>query len=268
MKNYKLAALIAFSIPLLLICSCKPRTPAALASTVPDTTGYYAARELDGLGYFILGQSTFKETVKKIKAEMRANAVEYRYDPFWEPDGIAYPELKVFKKDTTVFYRDDYLFNDVLACPNNDKIELNKYIVGGLELSHIYLEFYNDTLISINTPDYGSHLGAAFDKKYGESILKVNKKSIEKYGKDEYQVTYLFRIWHNEKVIVTVLENTKYLLVKGNTTTGGRSDYYSNLVIALKNDNRSEEYKKCEDEYKSLYESRRNAIADKKLNEL
>lgn len=260
-----------FTIVLLIVISfvsCTTPTPKAGPTITPDTTGYYAARELKGLGYFILGQSTFKMTVNKIKKEMRENK-EYRYDPdpFWSED-LRYKDLKVFRKDTSVFYRDDYLLNDVLACPNNDKIELYKYFVGGLELSNIYLEFYNDTLIAIHSPDYGFNLLSAFHKKYGEGIQTINTISIERDGKDNYRVHEKERIWHNDKVKATYEEHSKWLLEKGEITMGGHS--YSNdyFTIELQIDNRREEYNKCEGEYKRLYESRREALADEKLKEL
>ena len=266
MKNFHLISLIAFSAIILLFATCKPKTPASLANTPPDTTGYYAARDLQGLGYFILGESTFKETVKKIKAEMREKA-EYRYDPYWEPSNVAYPALKVFKKDTTVFYRDDYLLNDVLACSKNDRIELSKYIIGGLELQ-LTLDFYDDTLIAIHSPDYGFNLLSAFHKKYGEGIQTLNKVSIERDGKDNYRVDEKERIWHNGKVKATYEEHSKWLLEKGEITMGGHSSSYDYFTIELQNDNRREKHKKCEYEYQNLYKIRRQALADEKLKEL
>ncbi len=253
MRNFQLAILIAFTITLFLVCSCKPRTPATLASTLPDTTGYYAARDLKGLGYFILGQSSFKETVNKIKTEIKKNPNEYWIDPL---------EISIW--DTMTYdpnYRTPY--GGHIYCPLNKNVFLHTYFIGGFELSRVFLNFYKDTLFAIEI-DEPSDLSSAFNKKYGEATHLSSERSMVKKGGHNYSVTTNVYVWQNESVIAT----RKSVVEKEIGDKDAVGKYSEWITINLLNDSIKKESKECESKYYKLYEARKKAIEERKLDEI
>ena len=120
MKTYTLIILAV--VVLFNSCNQSPKPQTTPVNNVPDTIGYYSARDLKGLGYFILGQSTFKDIESKVKAEMRK---EPKYMTFISEYDSYYPNFKAKKGDSTVFYQNpierSILDDDAPASPSQEK---------------------------------------------------------------------------------------------------------------------------------------------------
>ena len=262
-------------------CTQTPKHQVSTVSTEPDTTGYYSARDLKGLGYFILGQSTFKDTQAKIKAEMRK---EPKYNVIGDIDPF-YTELVIKQGDSTVFYQNpserSVLDDNAIACPYNKTIKMYKYFLAGLELSNVKLDFYKDTLIRISV-DNDDKLIEAFNFKYGKGLLKDEtiwntpfgekrerpSDALIKSEKATVKSIYQYHRWKNVKVNAVSLESIRYSYKADKSIDMDYTSVTRSFEINFNDDNLIKKAESLEIAYKDLYEKRRKALADKELNNL
>jgi hypothetical protein len=167
---------LAVIIPVIfLLYSCKNTQKTGILNN-PDTTGYYSARNLEGLVSFNIDESTYNKTINLIKDDIRKDK-NYRY--------IGY-------SSKTNYYEEE--FNEFLLRESKDTIsktiELYNYFVDDFEIQSLKLLFLYDTLVSItckNTEEFENLL----TQKYGKP------KSIEE--KQEYSLIFGNK-WENQKV--------------------------------------------------------------------
>ena len=122
MRNY----LTLIILTAIFFTSCKDVTQKSEKDTIilPDTTGFYAARNLKGLGVFIIGKSTYLNTLKNLKNEWRKNK-RYDYFNYGKGLGESFSGLLEIKNDTTKTFQDNSLFSiHCLACKDTKAIGL------------------------------------------------------------------------------------------------------------------------------------------------
>jgi hypothetical protein len=181
-----------------------------------DTLGYFAAKNMKGLGSFKIGESTRSEILNIIKEEIRKDSRRYKETnykelPLYSGYEPKYLDYKFDKKGNIAseFYREDFgsIFNEikydtissflkedilkreVFGCPNIRELEMFKYYIGDIEISSLNLKFYKDTLYQIACSQndkieegfkakYGS--GKTIDNtvKKGDKLLKIDKNTI------------------------------------------------------------------------------------------
>lgn len=194
-----------FIVPVLAIVigffSCNnPTSKNKENANLPDTTGYFAARNMKGLGTFKIGESTYSEILKTIKEEIRKDSRRYKESNYKDLPRYSGYESKYldFKFDkngniASQFYREDfgsiftevkydtinsYLKKDILereifGCPNIRETRMYNYYIGDIELSSLELKFYKDTLYQINCYQ-NDKVEEGFKAKYGGGRLINN----------------------------------------------------------------------------------------------
>ena len=231
-----------------------------------DTTGFYAARNLKGLASFQIGETTYKQAIKILKDDIRRDYNASRQEDYtgystrynsYSPDHpefvsnkLVYREsfssvIKETKFDTIQSYlKEDLLDREVFGCPNLREIRMFEYYIGNIEVRSLKLNFFNDTLFSINA-NQDDELEKGFIEKYGGLYTERNKIRTPSGIKSEYPISQTARqksqlleideeyIWENEKVIARSHSNIEYHY-EGKSTTHTDFDYYSSFTIETK----------------------------------
>lgn len=200
-----------------------------------DTTGYYNARLLIGLGDFHINQSTFKDIYNLLYNNAKRDK---RYIIALSPESY----IDVYTYDTLKsLIKTDYSSKKQFGCPNIKKIELYEYYLGNIEINELSLLFYNEILIEISC-NQNDDIEKGFMTKYGKDhfykndiwIVK-NKKTTKRPSDDLLRDSKLIEInekyyWHNENVLV---ESVTYLKYKYESQ---RQYYGSYFKISTKDD--------------------------------
>lgn len=162
------------TISLLIICfgffSCS--NPSSQKNTVvnnvPDIAGYFAARNMKGLGAFKIGETIYSQALNIIKNEIRkdskrfeetnnnempkykyyeAKHLDFKFDKNGNITSQFYREyfdliIKEVKYDTISRYlKEDLLEKDIFGCPNIKAIKIFQYYIGDIELMDFELKF-------------------------------------------------------------------------------------------------------------------------------
>lgn len=174
-------------------CSNPATKKNTVVNNVPDTAGYYAARNMRGIASFKIGETTYKKAMNIIKDEIRKDSRRYKETNYKEmPKYIGYeanyPDftydkngniastferedfgniIKEVKYDTVESYlKDDLLGKEIFGCKNLKALNVFQYYIGDIELMNFELKFFQDTLykISCNQQD---KIESGFKEKYG-----------------------------------------------------------------------------------------------------
>lgn len=255
---------------------------------LPDTVGYFAAKNMKGLGSFRLGESTYSQILNIIKEEIRKDSRRYKetnykelplytgYEPkyldykFDKKGNIAsefYREdfgsiFKEIKYDTiSSFLKEDILKREVFGCPNIRELEMFKYYIGDIEISSLNLKFYKDTLYQI-TCSQNDKIEEGFKAKYGNGKTIDNSvKKGDKLLKIDKKTT-----WENETVKA---ESQTYIEYKYDGDKYKGAGYYSCLFdMNSKNEKMLREINDCKnaaDESKTRFEEQKKR---KDINQL
>lgn len=182
-------------------------------NNLPDTVGYFAARNMKGIGSFVIGESTYQEILNILKEEIRKDSrrfeetnykelpryngyepkyLDYKFDNegnivsrFYREDfGSIFKEIKY---DTIADYlKEDFLNREIFGCPNIRELEMFKFFIGDIEISNLVLNFNKDTLFQIKCSQ-NEKIEEGFQIKYGngritdntlrkgEKLLKIDK---------------------------------------------------------------------------------------------
>jgi len=147
----------------------------AINNTANDTTGFYQAKDLQGLSVFIIGNSTYNQVLKHLKSEFKDDKRYYFYS-----------DIDETKYDTLVSYlEEDLLRRNIFGCPDLRTIEISKYYIGDIEVSYLKLDFFRDTLFNIRCWQ-NDEIEEGFKSKYGEGRLVNN--SVWKTPKGETNI--------------------------------------------------------------------------------
>jgi hypothetical protein len=183
-------------------CSNPSSQKNATVSNVPDTIGYFAARNMKGIAAFKIGETTCSQALKIIKDEIRKDSrkfkeTNYKEMPKYHGYEANYPDftfdkngnisgtfnreyfdliIKEVKYDTINSYlKEDLLDREIFGCPNIRAISIFQYYIGDIELMSFELKFYQDTLYKIicNQED---KIESGFKEKYGAGRSIVNNQ--------------------------------------------------------------------------------------------
>jgi len=199
----KTSIVIITSICLGLLSCTNPSAPKnKVENNVPDTVGFFAARNLKGIAAFKIGETTRSQALKIIKDEIRkdsrrfketdykempkyhgyeANYTDFTFDKNGNISGTFTREyfdliIKEVKYDTiSSFLKEDLLDREIFGCPKIRAIRIFQYYIGDIELMNFELKFYQDTLykISCNQED---KIESGIKEKYGEGRTIVNNQ--------------------------------------------------------------------------------------------
>ena len=247
--------LILLNLLGLLSCNIPSSQKNNLTDNFPDTTGYFAARNMKGLASFKIGESTYQEILSLIQEEIRKDSkrfketnykelsryngyqekyLDYKYDKkgniasqFYREDfGALYREIKY---DTiSDFLKEDILSSEVFGCPSIRELEMFEYYVGDIEINSLKLRFYRDTLYQIAClqndeieegfkAKYG--IGRSYDNSIerGDKILKINKKLIrENESIRAESMTYVEYKYNGDKYEGASYSNSYFTIILKN----------------------------------------------------
>jgi hypothetical protein len=195
------------TISLLIICfgffSCSNPSSQknTVANNIPDTAGYFAARNMKGLATFKIGESTYSDVLKIIQEEIRQDSkrfnktTNYKELPNYQGYDPKYPDFKFDKNGKIIgtFYREDFGYNykeviydtlksylerdlleeKIFGCPMERALTMHQYYIGDIEIMSLKLTFYNDTLFQISCFQ-NSSIESGFRAKYGDGKLIDN----------------------------------------------------------------------------------------------
>jgi len=266
-------------ICLLTICfgaiSCSNPTSQknTVANNVPDTAGYFAARNMKGIASFKIGETTRLQALKIIKDEIRkdskrfketnykempryqgyeANYPDFTFDKNGNISGTFYREyfdliIKEVKYDTLKSYlKEDFLEREVFGCPNIRAIKIFQYYIGDIELMNFELKFFHDTLFKI-TCNQEDKIETGFKEKYGDGKSTINNQWKTPFGITNEtpendairKKSQLLRIdekhiWENKLLKATSQKYVRYEYSNGSDIF---SDAYSNSYFIMESKN-------------------------------
>jgi hypothetical protein len=178
----------------ILIIACNSPKKQQVTGALIDTTGYYAARDLQGFFTFMIGD-TYKKTYQEI---LNVVKTDRRFD--YSPDLPLSHYFKVAKLDTlsTQTRYDPYTF----GCPDYKEIQLDKYYIGDIEFTYLQFCFFKDTLLTIYCWDDGK-ISEGFNAKYGNA--KVTIDSVKEKIHEQLQLVRIEKVktWENSDIIST-----------------------------------------------------------------
>lgn len=286
------------TIPILAIVigffSCNNPTSNSNENTntnLPDTTGYFAARNMKGIGTFKIGESTYSEILKTIKEGIRKDSRRYKESNYkdlprysgYEPKYLDYKFDKngniasqfyredfgsIFKEvkyDTIVGYlKKDLLDREIFGCPNIREIRMYDYYIGDIEINSLELKFYKDTLYQINCSQ-NDKVEEGFKTKYGNGKVINNtvwdtprgKTNIRPENDAVLKKSKLTKIdekiiWKNELLKAESQTYCEYKYDGDKYKGAGYSNSY--FTIISKNAKITNEIKDCEN---AAYESKK-----------
>lgn len=158
-----------------------------------DTTGYFAARDLDGFGEFKIFKST-NAIIKPLEKIMNLQLLKVK--EYEEPYNSQY--IVQLMADTTEKCLNDTSRLSLTYCSYCDQATIYKihgYSISNTLIDEIYLTFFNDTLIQIFC-DFDIYradiIKDAFEFKYGK---------YKEYKASNSLLKELTRTWQNDKII-------------------------------------------------------------------
>jgi hypothetical protein len=250
-------------------CSNPSSQKNTVANNVPDTAGYFAARNMKGIASFKIGGTTYPQALKILKDEIRKDSRRFQETNFKEmPKYHGYePKYLDFKFDkngnaVSSFYREDFGFiikevkydtlksylkedlldEEIFGCPRIKALNIFQYYIGDIELMKFELKFYQDTLykISCNQED---KIESGFKEKYGAGRSIINNEWKTPLGiKNEAPENDAIRkksqllkidekhIWENESIIAVSQTYVRYEYKSGSDSF---TDAYSNSYFAI-----------------------------------
>ena len=283
MKNLTVSLLtICFGF---LSCSNPSLQKNTAVNNVPDTAGYFVARNMKGIAAFKIGETTRSQALKIIKDEIRKDSrrfkeTNYKEMPKYQGYEANYPDftfdkngnisgtfnreyfdliIKEVKYDTLNSYlKEDLLEREIFGCPKIRAISIFQYYIGDIELMSFELKFYQDTLykISCNQED---KIESGFKEKYGDGKSIINNQWKTPLGikneapeneamKKKSQLLKIDEkhIWENE--FVKAVSQT-YILYEYRSGSDSFSDAASDsyFVMESKNKKLHEKITDCED---------------------
>ncbi len=216
---------ILFSSAILIATSCTKIVdfPELFNGANPDTSGYYAARNLEGLGSFLIGKSTYLQTLNDLKEAYR-NDERYHYFNYGNGFGEVFSGLKEIQFDSVNKNQYNSIFTlRYLACNDVRIIGCYNYYMDDIEISDLVLTFYNDILIRIDCRQ-NDKIDEIFSLSHGAGKVKketfwftpngkTNKKPDKELldnGKADILSNYSEVIWENSAVKTTSYSRIKY----------------------------------------------------------
>jgi hypothetical protein len=202
------------TVSLLIICfgsfSCSNPTSQknSVVNNVPDTAGYFAARNMKGIAAFKICETKYSQALKIIKDEIRKDSrrfkeTNYKEMPKYHGYEAKYSDftfdkngniassfnreyfdliIKEVKYDTLNNYlKEDLIKEEIFGCPNIKAIKIFQYYIGDIELMNFELKFYQDTLYKIccNQQD---KIESGFKEKYGDGRSIINNEWKTPFG--------------------------------------------------------------------------------------
>lgn len=197
---------LLFILSLLVFISCTNRTSNLNSKTkieisfkdeiykyvFVDTNGYYAARNLEGIGNFKLGKTTIKiiNDLEKELYNVAKNEAEKSWGEMEQPykNEMINASLKDFKKNRKIYSasdENDFIYDKTIMlqlfpnqtdsldnpskysyCPDVKIYKILYYTISNIELEDLYLTFYKDTLVELKC-DENEKIIEAMKYKYG-----------------------------------------------------------------------------------------------------
>lgn len=183
--------------------------------TEPDTAGYYAAREMQGIYEFKIN----KTTVKDLKGiENAISKLPHNYS------------CEIEKSKSPLFDKD--------YCDEIKEYDLSSLRIGDICFSEIHLVFFRDTL-SFITCEPNRAFREAFAQKYGSGKVTV-EKGIHKTGDINGKYLFVNVVWENEEIKADYYDTTVYKTMNGDWI----SKKYK-LTISLKDPIKEKIIKDC-----------------------
>ncbi|HVN59333.1 MAG TPA: hypothetical protein VMT63_13615 [Bacteroidales bacterium] len=281
-------------------CSCNnPNTQNKIAiNNLPDTAGYFAARNMKGLASFKLGMTTYKQALSIIKDEIRKDSKRSEETGFKEmPKYHGYDPKYMdftFDKDGNIassFYREDFGFiikeikfdttknnfkgglleDDNFGCPKTKAINVFQYYIGDIELMKFELKFYQDTLYHISCSQ-NDGIESGFKVKYGNGIYYEHNEYKTPFGitnkrpenaailkkTDVLKIDERY-IWENESVKAI---SQKYYDYKN----GGSMDCF--FTMDMKNTRLDKEIRDCQEKATNAWQRLSNQKKEQEINKL
>jgi len=300
------------TVSLLIICfgsfSCSNPTSQknTVVNNVPDTAGYFAARNMKGIAAFKICETKYSQALKIIKDEIRKDSrrfkeTNYKEMPKYHGYEAKYPDftfdkngniassfnreyfdliIKEVKYDTLNNYlKEDLIKEEIFGCPNIKAIKIFQYYIGDIELMNFELKFYQDTLykISCNQQD---KIESGFKEKYGDGRSIINNEWKTPFGiKNEAPENDAIRkksqllkideknIWENESVKAVSQTYIQYEYKGGSDSF---SDAYSDSYFAMdsKNTKLKDNITECENNASKAKQRLEEQKKQKELNQL
>jgi hypothetical protein len=260
--NTKCIILIFFLSVLYTSCIQVQQPSDKKSSIEPDTTGFYAARNLDGLGEFQIGKSTYMNTINSLKNEWRKDK-RYSYSNNGKESGELFKGLKELKNDTATISKNTSSFSTrFLACKDVKAIGLDHYFIGDNEIDSLLLIFYEDILIRIDCQQ-NNKIDEGFTLKYGAGKVKDKTIWITPVGRTEKRPgdnliingsahifsIYNEKIWENQMVKAT---SYVYISYKYKDKKYLGEDYLIlDFSIGSKDEIKNNEMMKCDSIYRA-----------------
>jgi hypothetical protein len=226
-------------------------------TTSPDTVGFYAARNLAGLGGFLIGKSTYSQTLEDLKNEWRKDD-RYYYFNYGKGLGENFSGLREVKYDSANTLEANSIFPiRFIACKDVKIIGCYDYYLGDIEITDLALTFYKDTLIRIDCRQ-SDKLDQDFALKYGSDKVKSETvwftpsgrtkiqpdKELLKKGSADVLSNFSERIWENQEFKAISYARIKY---KYENKKFAGTDYKINeFSIVSKNEVRNGKMIRCD----------------------
>ena len=229
----------------LFIWSCNTRTnnPSVINETYNPTDEelYAACAELQGVGQFIIGRTTFKQVLADNDFK---KTVIYSFDKksnlfnghwgskFWKAKDVAY-ELPGGDKEKWIIRKAG---NTIKQLPSS---VITGFSIGELEFDTFDMAFLNDTLVAIYfypEDKVEDKVISHYKEKYGNGRGKLFSSEDTKYGKKPGEITSTKILdeehrWENNSIAL-VYENHKYFhMAPGQEPTGS---YEHSMMIYSK----------------------------------
>lgn len=180
-----------------------------------DSTGYYAARDLEGIGNFKTGKTTIS-IIKDLEVETKSK-VKKIYDQIEENYWFDGSKIHQLLPNPTESYKNP---SKVSYCPEVKIFKIETVTISDVTLNDIYLTFYRDTLIELKC-DENEEIAKAMEYKYGKGTY-INE-TVNKDWNGENGVEAEIILWHNKKIKAEIHKSRAL-------RKGGGIDYYFRIT--------------------------------------
>ena len=160
-----------------------------------DSSGYYAARNLEGIGNFKLGKTTLSIINDlELSLKTKVNKVYNNTDEYSFIIDTKILQLLPNPNQKYVFENPSkYSF-----CPDVKIFKIKKITISGIEIENLFLTFYKDTLVELKC-DENDNIYKALEYKYGKpNVINETFDYICGAGKKEGNSQII--LWHNEMI--------------------------------------------------------------------
>lgn len=170
-----------------------------------DTSGYFKARDFDGIGNFKIGKTTIL-IIKDMEGNLktRARKVNDSSDEyFW----IGGSKILQLMPNPSHDYSNP---SKISYCPDVKIFKIESYNISSIELENLYLTFYRDTLVELKC-DENEKIAKAMEYKYGKGT-EINESFTFRCGFNRVLSSGHANIvlWQNENILSELYKSYRY----------------------------------------------------------